>query len=164
MERSRAEMAKADLLFLICDTTEGITDVEKNLLSKVQKEKVWIVWNKNDLKKEPVQEKQEHATFSVSALKSLGLEALQSALTQETVEKTSLSMEGGISNDRQREKLDAYLVSLSNAEAEWRRNSSPELVAFELRAAHQNLSRLLGKDEGAEDVLSEIFARFCIGK
>ena len=41
--------------------------------------------------------------------------------------------------------------------------TAPELVAEELRLAHQAMSRITG-EFSADDLLGEIFSRFCIGK
>ena len=63
------------------------------------------------------------------------------------------------------ERLNAYPESIrTTIVAEWEKNSSPEFVAFELRLAHQCISQILGKDDTMEEVLDEIFSRFCVGK
>jgi tRNA U34 5-carboxymethylaminomethyl modifying GTPase MnmE/TrmE len=85
-------------------------------------------------------------------------------LGTEAARRSTPHQDGGISNDRQRALLDEYLAALARAEQEAEKNASPEFVAFELRQAHRAASCLLGKNEGVEEVLSEIFSKFCIGK
>ncbi|MFH1018520.1 MAG: hypothetical protein V1798_10140, partial [Pseudomonadota bacterium] len=102
--------------------------------------------------------------FLVSALTANGVPELREALGKQAARKCQVGHDGGVANDRQRELLDGYVNALARAEGELQKDASPEFVAFELQQAYRNVSRLLGKDEGIEEVLSEIFARFCIGK
>lgn len=71
---------------------------------------------------------------------------------------------GLVAGARQRAALSRALAALERAEALLGgAAAAPELVAEELRAAGQALEALLGRVD-AEEILGEIFARFCIGK
>jgi tRNA U34 5-carboxymethylaminomethyl modifying GTPase MnmE/TrmE len=85
-------------------------------------------------------------------------------LGRAAAEQAEVASDGGIANDRQKELLDRFIQSFQKAETEWKKETSPEFVAFDLRQAHRALSRMLGKDEGIDEILNEIFSRFCIGK
>ena len=102
--------------------------------------------------------------FKVSAKTGEGIDDLRNALEGVAREASKIASEGGISNDRQRELIDEYLESLQRTEDGWKKGVSPEFIAFDLRQGYRALSRMLGKDEDMEDVLDEIFSRFCIGK
>ena len=68
-----------------------------------------------------------------------------------------------ITRERHRQLLEASLLYVNNALALFDRGVSLELVAEELRLAANSLSRIIGRID-VEDVLGEIFSRFCIGK
>lgn len=164
IERAGIEAANADVICLLGAADEGFTAEDKQFVEKLPKKKLWWVWNKVDQKNPGIIEIGVKTRLMVSALRGDGVPELREALGSAAAERSEVSSEGGIANDRQKELLDAFIRSFEKAEAEWRRGASPEFVAFELRAAHRALSRLVGKDEGNEDILNEIFSRFCIGK
>ncbi|NDB68196.1 MAG: tRNA uridine-5-carboxymethylaminomethyl(34) synthesis GTPase MnmE [Methylocystaceae bacterium] len=68
-----------------------------------------------------------------------------------------------ITRERHRQLLEDSLLYVNNALALFDRGVSLELVAEELRLAANSLSRIIGRID-VEDVLGEIFSRFCIGK
>lgn len=164
MEKAKAEKEKADIICLIGDATEGITEADRQILRDLPGHKVFWVWNKVDQQKPPKEKQENQKEFSLSALSGDGVEELRTALGNAAAEETTLSADGGISNDRQRELLDGFLDAMKNGELEWKKGASPEFAAFEFRQAHRLLSRLTGKDESVEEILEEIFSRFCIGK
>jgi tRNA modification GTPase len=161
--KTEETIEKADLCLLICDASVGWTCAEELWSSKIGDQRSWVVWNKTDLKAPP-QKGPLPRSFSVSALRGDGVAELREKLGTEAARRSTPHQDGGISNDRQRALLDEYLAALARAEQEAEKNASPEFVAFELRQAHRAASCLLGKNEGVEEVLSEIFSKFCIGK
>jgi len=164
MERTEDEMIQADIVCLVCSTLEELTKREKEILKKDQLSRVWLLWNKIDLKAPSQRLQNETPVYEVSALRGDGITKLRDALGATCVEKSMVRHDGGIANDRQKNLLDQYLKALTKGRAEWEKNSSPEFVAFELRLAHQCISQILGKDDTMEEVLDEIFSRFCVGK
>jgi tRNA modification GTPase len=95
----------------------------------------------------------------VSAKSGAGIDLLRRALL-ETVGWSAQSE--GVYLARER-----HLVALRDAaarlEAAAARQQEPDLMAEELRLAHAALGRIVG-DFSADDLLGEIFSRFCIGK
>jgi len=164
MDRTTQEMKKADVVCLVCDSTAGFGLEDQRILDQWPDKEIWLVWNKVDLEMPSAPPILRQRSFMVSALRGDGVAELQNAIGRRVVELTTACSDGGISNDRQRILMDHYLKALDQAEAEGRKGGSAELVAFELRQAHRALSRIVGKDESVEDILSEIFSRFCIGK
>lgn len=165
MERTQEELSQADLVCLVCSVDQELTSWEKNLLKEHTSDQVWLVWNKTDLLSPSKNQLTFHdAAFPVSAKHGQGLEDFRNAIGATAKEKSDLPIQGGISTDRQRNLLVNYQRFISQAAEAWKKGTSPEFVAFELRQAYQALSRLLGKDESMETVLDEIFSRFCIGK
>ncbi len=164
MARTRNELQTVDRVCVVLDAQEGLTREDEAILEEVDPEKRWVIWNKKDLRPPPVEQPLANRTFSVSALTGADVEALRSALGEEAAKEGFVESNGGISNDRQRERLAECAASLGRGVTELKRGASPEFVAFEFRGAHRALSRLVGRDAGAEDVLSDIFSRFCIGK
>ena len=122
---------------------------------------VWQVRTKADLcrsKAGPVNSDQP--VLVISARTGYQMDVLIEAL--KNFAKLNMSLEGSvvIANERQRQSIVAARVAISAARVP---NLPLEVVAEELRRAAFSLECLLGKI-GIEDVLDDLFARFCVGK
>jgi tRNA modification GTPase len=87
-------------------------------------------------------------------------DTLESLMVRKPLESLGSSV---IPNLRHRVRLQAACDSLRHAVDAILGGSPPELTALELRAARRELEAVLGLD-GNEEVLDQIFSRFCIGK
>lgn len=117
---------------------------------------VWQVRTKVDL----VGEDETCSSFRISAQTGLGVASLIAAVQQFAADYFGKAEAGLITRQRHREMLQhaAQMLHCSITPG-----LAPELVAEELRLAARALGRLLGRVD-VEDVLGEIFGRFCIGK
>lgn len=153
VRRARSRAASADLVLWLSTATDA-SDPD------VSGPEVWRVWNKIDLTVgEAGSGGAEHA-FRISAATGEGFSELLRELTQFAAQYFGSAEAGLITRNRHR-------VLLTDAAASLERSLVPglaeEIVAEELRASSHSLGRLLGRVD-VEDVLGEIFSRFCIGK
>ena len=106
--------------------------------------------------------RQPGAALWVSALTSEGIPELVEAIRQFCAAAVNGTESGFVVHARQRHHVsschDAVVRALSCINS-----GAAELISEELRTANDALARLVGKI-GTEDVLGEIFSRFCIGK
>ena len=149
VERTRREVERADLVLEILDASQENSRIE------VASEHV-AVYNKIDLKPGFVP---PAGAVAVSAKTGEGLDRLRKAILgaagwSSTGESTFLARE------RHLRALDAARGHLETAAQELAR---AELFAEELRLAQVALGGITG-EVTADDLLGEIFARFCIGK
>ena len=100
-------------------------------------------------------------TVRVSALTGAGLAELRTAMMR----AVGFSAQPGIFTARQRHliALESALQALGRSDALLSEAASGELIAEELRVAHQALGDIVG-EMTADELLGEIFASFCIGK
>ncbi len=68
-----------------------------------------------------------------------------------------------VTSARHKQKLSGALQKLKEAEKKLQANETPELTAFELRLAINEIDEITGKVYN-EDILGKIFSKFCIGK
>ena len=150
VERSRRELEAADLALVIADASAA---AEPLSLPGVPTR--LAVYNKIDLA--PEFEVPDGAV-AVSAKTGAGIDALRQAMLREAGWSS-----GGeapfLARERHLRALDSASRHLERAAAEPR----AELFAEELRLAHRALGEITG-EFSADDLLGEIFARFCIGK
>ena len=152
---------KADLAVVVCDATQACEAAEDILRRLPPRVPVVTVMNKIDLLGEAphVDGGLSGSRVWMSAKNGLGLDLLRGALL------AAGGWRGGaeglyLARARHLAALDEARASIENAVHEER---GVELVAEHLRLAQSALSRIVG-DYTADDLLGEIFGRFCIGK
>jgi len=156
-------IALADVLLLVVDAREGVTATDRAIVERLpQKLRPVTVFNKVDLSGDAarVDEGSEHAWRAhVSAKTGAGIEGLRKAL----LSLAGWHPDGGdVYMARER-----HLVALAKVAAALERAAQSatrtELLAEELRLAQRELDSITG-EVSADDLLGEIFARFCVGK
>ncbi len=168
IDRARALAQAADLRVIVLDASRPLTAADRSIFQEIQPERC-IVWcNKSD-QGCAVTPAQIHTLIPGapilfgSALQGDGLSQLKDALlvalrTQHAVETDGVV----ISNRRHRDALEKCNNALKSALEAVSLNSA-EFVAEHLRCASQHLGSIVG-DVTDDDLLDEIFRRFCIGK
>jgi tRNA modification GTPase len=163
--RSWSEIARADAVIVLHDLTRrGETDYEsaeqaiERQLAGAGATRLLHVYNKCD-----ATDRRPDAGIVLSARTGVGLEALRRALLD--LAGWQAAPEGlFIARARHVQALRLALQHLRGAQAQASHGDAAlELVAEELRLAHQALSEITGAFS-TEDLLAEVFGRFCIGK
>ena len=152
----------AHIALLLVDATHGIGEQEKLIIDRLPQEmtKIWV-HNKIDLSQEQPQvlDKNNAMHICLSAKTGLGLDLLKSHLLslvgyQQNAEGVFMA------RARHLEALNQVALHLQQASAQI---NLAELAAEELRLAQESLSSITGEFT-PDDLLGEIFSKFCIGK
>jgi tRNA modification GTPase len=162
IQRAWREIHLADLALLIVDATAGITDTDLQIVSALPDNlKKIFIFNKIDISGKASAEIHAERGIEIwlSAKTGHGVELLRSALLRSIgwhpTEEGSF-----IARERHLQALREADAALSRAADE---PGSLELIAEELRVTQQAFASITGKFS-ADDLLGEIFSRFCIGK
>jgi tRNA modification GTPase len=160
LRRARLEMSRADLVLYVVDGTRGFQPGESSALPAGAA--TLVVWNKVDLPDAlAAPELEDRPVVAVSALTGAGLPALREQLKSAAGYQSESSAWSA-----RRRHLDALARAQSLfevAEGRLGERASFELVAEELRQAHQALGEVTG-ETSSDAVLGAVFATFCIGK
>ena len=160
--RTWRALENANIALLLVDAAHGITEAEKSILERLPAvlPKIWL-HNKIDLGSE----KPKSATIAgethiyLSAKTGAGMELLRECLLK--LAGWQATGEGVfMARSRHLSALESVKMHFQQA---LERLSQPELLAEELRLAQQALSTITGEFT-PDDLLGEIFSRFCIGK
>lgn len=160
--RTWRALESAHAALLLIDAAHGITETEKSILARLRADlpKIWI-HNKIDLTGESParQERAGETHLHLSARTGDGMALLRSELL-----KIAGWQPGGEGVFMARAR---HLQALKTVEENLARASAllaqPELLAEELRLAQEALNTITGEFT-PDDLLGEIFSRFCIGK
>ncbi|HEX6157290.1 MAG TPA: GTPase [Burkholderiales bacterium] len=152
MQRTRHELERADLVLAVFDASRGHDELRDLPPATARID----VYNKIDL---ATGFSAPSGALTVSAKTGAGLEALRRRILQDagwssSGEPVFLARERHL---RALEQARSHLAAAGGESRRW------EFFAEELRLAHAALGSITG-EFSADDLLGEIFARFCIGK
>ncbi len=153
VRRARARAAEADIVLAMHDASQPEAVLDAAAMPRAGE--VIVVANKLDL----ASGRDIGDAIGVSALTGQGLERLSDALIAAGRRLTARTGPPPLTRPRHRAALEAALAALTRAMAE----PSEELRGEELRIALRMIGRVTGR-WGVEEILGEIFSRFCIGK
>jgi len=165
IERTRRAMGDSDLILVVLDGATELGPSDQELLSQTANARRLVVMNKSDLPafKQSSCCLEQLDTINVSARTGEGLSDLRAAILASV---SSNEMEDGsllITNARHYDLLRSTQCEIEIARTALRDRYSEELVLAPLHNALRFLGQITGETT-TEDILSEIFATFCIGK
>lgn len=163
IEKSLTIINEADLVIFILNNNEKITREEKGLLEKLKDKKKIIVINKIDLENKLDKSILDNY-IEISAKKNIGIEKIKDEIKRlfnlGELEASDLTY---MSNARSISLLGKSLNNINDAISEINNNSPIDIVEFHLKDAWNNLGEIIGETY-TDELLDELFSRFCLGK
>jgi tRNA modification GTPase len=165
VERSKQVMADSDLVVVLLDGSQNITNEDKEILSQTTDLQHIIAVNKIDLPIEITQIPKEikSQVIGVSAKTGEGLSKLQKAIVEpfkpQDIESSGFLVSDARHNDlllRAKSEIENSLILLDQ-------KMSEEITLIGLHNALRFLGQITGETT-TEDMLTQIFSTFCIGK
>ena len=164
---TKKKIDESDLVIFIFDLTREPEEEEFRTCEKIPAQKRIIVANKLDIEKKGLIKKIRSRCGDVapiSALTGEGVDELEKEIRMRIqVLSSKVSSEIMLTSERQYRLIREALSALRRALEEMKKNSPAEFVALEVRAALERIGELTGEFY-SEELLEEIFTRFCIGK
>lgn len=161
VNRSREVVQNADLVLFLNDSTIGLSE---DLLSELQKltdkERILTVANKID-----IYDTNDHRfDVRISAKTGEGMSLLFDAMKKKALGTKTYSEKSAIvSNIRHYDSLQKAKMHLISAKNSIQNRLTGEFIAVDLRNAENALGEIIGKVT-SDDILNNIFSKFCIGK
>ncbi len=161
VHRSRDAIKTADVVLFMNDVTTGFSlDLYNEILELTSADRILSIVNKIDLRND------ENPQFDIgiSAVTGEGIESLFKKLKEKAVgshnytERTAV-----VSNLRHFDALKKAKYNLVSAKNSIFEKLSGEFISVDLRNAENSLSEIIGKVT-SDDILNNIFMKFCIGK
>ncbi|MBM3473957.1 MAG: tRNA uridine-5-carboxymethylaminomethyl(34) synthesis GTPase MnmE [Armatimonadetes bacterium] len=165
---ARSWIERADLVLLVIDGSEALRDEDRRLLDELPAAQRLIVVNKTDLPQQVCDADLGFAPDTlivhVSALTGEGLGALEEAVARMTWSGDgSPGAQVIVTNVRHKHAIECAAQALERCLGKEAQGVGEEVLAEDLRVALDALGEITG-DTTREDVINDIFARFCIGK
>lgn len=168
VERAMEHAKSADLLLYVIDASVPLDENDERIMELLKGRKSILLLNKTDLpsvvEKEDLQAKTNAPILSVSAREERGLEALSALIKEMFFEgEISFNDEVYITNMRQKRALEEALASFRMVEDSIAVGMPEDFFSIDLMNAYEQLGSIIGESCG-EDLVNEIFSKFCTGK
>ncbi len=159
--RTRDSIDTADLVLLVLDAGAGETPEDAALRETLTGRPHLIVWNKWDLSQQAALPADG---VPVSALSGWNLDALEAALLQAALGGAAGVPESAlVTQARHKQALQAAAGQIGQARQSLASGLPADFASIDLRGALNTLGQITG-ETATEDVIAEVFSRFCIGK
>ena len=180
VERAKKYAVEADLILYVVDASETLDEDDQNIIPLLEGKKAIILLNKSDLEnkitdeslKETLEKVLEY-TGEIQILRTSTIDPSSENSGMEELEETIRNMffEGKlrhnnelvVTNLRHKEALQDALNSLQLVEQSIEDGMPEDFYSIDLTSAYASLGKIIG-EEVDEDVVNEIFSKFCMGK
>ena len=169
VERAREYVEKADLVIYVVDSSTPLDENDEEIIERIRGKKVIILQNKTDLNvvtsEEALRKKAgEHIILPISARTQKGIDLLENAVKEMFYHgEISFHDEVYISNIRQKNLLIEARESLNQVKESLSMGMAEDFISIDLMSAYESLGEITGEKVG-EDLINEIFSKFCMGK
>ncbi len=168
VERAMEHAKDADLILYVVDSSEPLSDEDHRILKLIEDKQAIVLLNKSDLAGQITKEEMEAAAKKpvvvFSAKEERGLPELSEAIYSLFFSgKLSFNDEIYITSARQKSALENALESLGKVEESIRGKMPEDFYSIDLMDAYEELGKVIGETV-EEDLVNEIFSRFCMGK
>ena len=161
--RSKRAMVDADLVIVLLDGSENLTEEDRKILSQAEELNHIIAINKNDLRQNGMKHFDCAKAISISAKTGEGIDKLQTAIVEpflsQNIENAGFLITDARHHDlllRTKLEIEASIFSIVEG-------ASEEISLIGLHNALRFLGEITGETT-TEDMLTRIFSTFCIGK
>jgi tRNA modification GTPase len=169
VKRARENARDADLVLVVLDSGTSITEDDLKTLELVREKPALLVINKTDLPEKVDLEQIRHElhrkkVVKISLARNWGIERLRKEIISLIREEYMGGNSAGVMiSGRRRDSINEAVKSLDESLGSIERRLSGELIASDLTQALKQVKLILGEEYG-DELLDEIFSRFCVGK
>jgi len=178
VDRAKEYAGRADLIIYVVDSSRELDENDEKILPLIKNKNAVILLNKSDLNtvvtKEMIKEKisdltggadkNEIPVISISAKEEKGIEKLEKKLKNMFLNGIiSFNDQICISNVRQKNALTDALESMRKVVESINAGMPEDFYSIDLMDAYEALGSITGESVG-EDLINEIFSKFCMGK
>ena len=169
IEKSKKLAMTADLIIAIFDSSKDFSKEDLEILEIIKNKKAIIILNKIDLEQKITNENPKLKSFNkniinMSTKNKIGLETLfEKITTMFNLDEINLDSDIVITNERHKNLISKAIENLNKAEDILKKGMPVDITAISLKDVLTNLGAITGEEAG-EEIINEIFARFCLGK
>lgn len=173
VERARKSVENADLILYVVDSSVPMDENDDEIIQMIMEKKCIIIWNKSDLPAVVTEDFLLHKLekypvkpyfIRISAKENKGMELLEKSISDLFFEgMIDYHGEILITNTRHKEAVQDTLSGLEMVLKSIENDMPEDFLSIDLMSAYAALGRITGEEVG-DDLIREIFSKFCMGK
>ena len=165
VKRSVDAIDEADLVLFVVDSADGFTHEDNEVLNKIKDKEVLVIYNKNDKVKDYKNDKlSNYESINISTFDSDMISKLKDKIAEMfDLESIAESNYMYISNARQIALLNNCISIINDIENSVKSGELVDMVEIDVKKLWETLSEITG-EVSSDDLLDEIFSKFCLGK
>ena len=168
VNKSREYIEKADLIIYVVDSSTELDENDQEIIEAIQNKKAIVLLNKSDLDAKTdasvLQTQLSKPILSISAKNNTGIHELETLIEEMFFSgKLSFNDEVYITNIRQKNALAEAQNSLKMVLQSIADGMPEDFFTIDMMNAYETLGTIIGESVG-EDLVNEIFSKFCMGK
>lgn len=168
VSRAKEYAKDADLIIYVVDSSTELDENDSEIIEMLKNKKAIILLNKTDLNmvtsEEMLKERIDKAVIPISAKENKGIDALETTLKEMFFHgEISFNDEVYITNIRHKTALANALAGLKQVRESIEMGMPEDFYSIDLMSAYEELGGIIGESVG-EDLVNEIFSKFCMGK
>lgn len=170
VEKTKKYIKEADLIIYVVDSSVPLDENDIDIIKLIENKKCIILFNKSDLEsKVSIEELKDRVDENIiivktSTKKNTGIEDFENAVKKLFINgEIDFNSEIMITNLRHKEALQESLNSLIQVIKSIDNNMPEDFYSIDLMSAYKSLGKIIG-EEVEDDLVNEIFSRFCMGK
>ncbi len=168
VDRAKNQAEDADLIIFVVDASRNLDENDFEIMDMIQDKQVIVLLNKSDLEtlvtKEMIREHLDKTMIEISAKEEEGIYELEQKVKEMFFQgEIAFNDEVYITNVRQKEALESAYASLKQVKRSIEDGMPEDFYTIDLMDAYEALGSITGETIG-EDLVNEIFSKFCMGK
>ena len=159
---------KADFIIYVIDSSTALDESDFEIMEILKDKKAVVLLNKSDLdvitSKEEVEKHLDKTIIPISAKENTGITELEDKIKDMFFHgEVSFNDEIYITNIRQKNSLQDALDSLNLVVQSIEDDMPEDFYSIDLMSAYESLGKMIGESV-EDDLVNEIFSKFCMGK
>ena len=168
VERAKKYADEADLIIYIVDVSMKLDENDMEIIQMIQDKDAIVLLNKTDLKtilsEEEIKSKTHKTVLSVSAKNKTGIKEFEDFIKDMFIhQKISYDDEVLITNIRQKNALEQAAESMRMVQQSIQDQMPEDFYSIDFMNAYTSICYIIG-EQVDEDLVNEIFSKFCMGK
>ena len=159
----------AELVLVILDNSKNLTEEDKEILKLAESKNSIILLNKVDLKENNLENSKElkkinKRIIKISAKNGNGIEELYNEI-ENMFQIKNLETDGEIiiTNIRHKNQIEYAINNINEAINAVKNNLPIDIISISIKQTLEDLGKITGENV-SEDIINEIFSKFCLGK
>ena len=168
VEKAKSLATKADLVLMLIDSSTKLEENDREIIDIIRDKKAVILLNKSDLSpvisRSDIEKITDKDIFEISVKEDIGIDKVIECIENMFYKgDINYNSEVYITNERHKSAIREAVESLKCVETSIENGMPEDFLTIDMMSAYESLGLIIGENVG-DDLVNEIFSKFCMGK